>query len=386
MRKLIFSVFIIMTALALAGCFKGSKDKVKQKEKIITVQSLPTYSDLYFSGTLHPHKQIDVTSPVDGVISNMGFAFGQKVTKGQSLFKLKASKGKSNFETALAGYLKAKESLNSDQGKLQSTKSLFKKGLVSKDELDQDSNSYNLSQLSLLQAQNQLKTALLHYNIPVDVFNLSISDIRSINKALKNTKGANQIAISSPIAGVALFPSGKSSSGSSSKEGKASVGSQVKVGQVLVSVGQLDALAMKGTVNEVDVNQIRKGMKATVTSVAFPKITLNGVISEIDSQATSSGNLPVFSLIIVIPKLPKGSLDTIKVGMSAKAEVKIKHPPQIRIPIAAVTQNAKTGQSLVTQMVKGKKVQTPIVTGRTSLTSVTVESGLKAGDKIVVSH
>ena len=316
----------------------------------------------------------------------MGFSFGQKVKKGQLLFKLRAAKGKSNFETALAGYLKAKESLNSDKGKLQSTASLYKKGLVSKDELDQDSNSYNLSQLSLLQAENQLKSALLHYNIGINVFNLSISDIKSINTALAETKGANQISINSSISGVALFPSGKEGSSSSSKGGKVSVGAQVKAGQVLVSVGQLNALAMKGTVNEVDINQIRKGMKAMVTSVAFPGITLDGVIKEIDSQATSSGNLPVFSLSIVIPTLPKGSLGVIKVGMSAKAEVRIKHPAQVRIPIHAVTQNPKTGQSTVTKIVNGKKVQTPIVTGRTSLTSVTVESGLKAGDKIVVSH
>ena len=64
MRKLVLGVFILLTALALAGCFKGSKDKAKQKEEVVTVQSLPTYSELYFSGTLHPYKEVNVTSPV----------------------------------------------------------------------------------------------------------------------------------------------------------------------------------------------------------------------------------------------------------------------------------------------------------------------------------
>ena len=69
---------------------------------------------------------------------------------------------------------------------------------------------------------------------------------------------------------------------------------------------------------------------------------------------------------------------------SAKASIKIKEAPQIQIPIAAVFQ--KDGKSMVTKMVKGKKVEVAIVTGKTSMDSVVILSGLKAGDEIVSSY
>jgi HlyD family secretion protein len=387
-RKIVYSVLMAILSLALAGCFHGSSDKGKKKSiQVITVKSLPTYTTLFFAGNLTPHREDNIITPIAGVVVDQGFRYGQRVKAGQLLYKIKSDKERNTFQSALSGYLKAKETLSSSQGKLQSTKSLFTKGLVSTDEYTQTKNSFYLNELSMLQAQHQLKTAMKYYDPGINVFSLTIADIKSINEALSLSKKGGEITIKSPAEGVALFPTQKQGGGGGSGgSGKVTQGVSVKAGQVLVTIGRLAGLAMKGTVNEIDINKVKAGMKATVTSVAFPDLLLHGLISEVDAQATSSGNLPVFNLRIVIPKVSKKAAKIIKVGMSAKAEVKIKEKPQMRIPINAVTQNPKTQQSMVTLLVKGKQKATPIVTGTTTLSTVIVESGLKPGDKIVISH
>jgi multidrug efflux pump subunit AcrA (membrane-fusion protein) len=314
------------------------------------------------------------------------FQSGQKIKKGQLLYGIESSKQASQFQQALATYLKSKETLNSDYGKLQSSKNLYQKGLVSKDSFTQAENSYYLSQLSQLQAENQLKESLKYYKFSNNVFSLSLSDIDKISKALSKSFKAELIHVYAPNSGIALLPSSSGSGGSSSSGSSKGVGSQVKRSQVLVNIGLLQGLAITASANEVNVNQLRPGLKASVTSVAFPGITLSGSIVNIAAQATTSGSLPSFKVRIVVPKLTTAQLKVIKIGMSAKATVEIKQKPAIVVPIGAVFEDLKTGKTMVTTIVNGQQKNVPVTVGQTSLGSVVILSGLKTGDEIVTSH
>ncbi len=390
--RLLVTIIPALLIVSLSACHSSQGDSPSsdndQAQQVITVKKQPVYRSLYFSGNLAPSTQVSVTSPNDGVIIKKYFQYGSLVKKGQPLVVIESTKQAQDFQDALSSYLKAKEQLNTDQGTLQSTQMLFKKGLVSKDEFKQAQSAYYLSRLSLLQAEGQLKKALRYYNFYDDIFSLSISDIKSISKTIAKSLKAEELHINSPSVGIILLPSNSPSNDSSSdpNNGKISVGSQVKQGQALVTIGLLRGLAINAKANEVDVNQLKTGLKATITSVAFPDLTLTGKITAIASQATQSNSLPEFAVTIMTPPLTPAQAKVIKIGMSAKAAVRIKLPAHITVPIAAVYQNKQTGQSMVTQVINGKDKPVAVETGQTSLGTVVILSGLKSGDKIVASH
>jgi HlyD family secretion protein len=382
-------IILIAISLSLSACFDKDKSKpVHEKaSQIITVKKQTQTHTLYFSGNLEPHEHKNVTAPYDGVISSQSFAFGQSILQGQLLFTMVSDKAEEAFQTDLTAYLKAKEQLNSSLGKYQSTSMLYKKGLASRDDNDSAESAYYLDRLALLQAESKLRKTLSGYQSTQRFFALSIADTKAIGKALLEGKKDDQITLKSPADGVALFPvSSDSASGGSSgsTEQKVQVGAQVKRGQVLVTIGLLKGMAMKAQVNEVNINEVRVGLKANITSDAFPGITLKGYIKSIAAQATDNNSIPVFHLMIVIPNITHAQAKVIRVGMSAKAAVTVIKSSQIEVPITAVFQ--QNGKSMVMRVNGHKQVATPVMTGKTSQSDVVILSGLNPGDRIVSRH
>lgn len=384
-------LFLIISVSTLTACHRDTTfdDNSNQAAtNIIKVEPQNLVSTLYFSGNLLPYQQVSVISPNDGVVTAQNFQYGQSVQQNQQLFIIDSSKQASDFEQALTGYLKAKETLSTSQGSLQNTSMLYDKGLVSRNDFIQARSQYYTNELAYLQAQQQLQQAVKFYKTNVDIFSLSISDIHQIGKELHESDEIKNITVNSPAAGIALFPIAGSDGGSSSGNNgsqKVTIGSEVKQGQLLLTIGHSDSLKMKVQANQVDINQLKVGLPATITSMAFPNVTLQGYIANIDAQASSDSNsMPVFNMDIVIPKLSDQAKQVVKIGMSGKAAVDISQPGKIVIPISAVTQ--VNGNPAVTKMVKGKPTTVMIQTGKTTPDSVVVTAGLQAGDEIVASH
>jgi len=387
--RLFYSMIFLTLMISLGGCFKKDTSKNKKAINTYTVKLAPVYTTFYFSGNLMPFQYKNVTSPTEGAITQKDFTYGQTVKQGQLLFKVQSNKQAQAFSSALSDYLKAKESFNQSASTLQNDTSLWKNQLISRDTYVQSQNSYYLGRLSLLKAQEALVKAMQHYQTSEDVFSLSISDISAVTTALNNAAEYNSYEVRSPTEGVALFPiQDASSDDSGSSPKKVEVGTQVKDKQLLVTVGEFKGMSLTAKVSEIEVNKLKPGMKVDITSVALPDVVLNGYISTVDSQASDTSNIPQFGMKVAIPKIPIQYKDTLKIGMSAKAAVRIASAPQIQIPIAAVQQNPNNGQTYVEILNKdGKPQRQNVETGATSMDGVIITSGLKSGDQVVIkSH
>ncbi|PIQ43859.1 MAG: hypothetical protein COV52_01245 [Gammaproteobacteria bacterium CG11_big_fil_rev_8_21_14_0_20_46_22] len=389
MKQKIGFCLLVFASLLLGACRDNDSSTQKIQQQTLVVKPTPTHNTLYFSGNLLPYKINNITSPLDGTIEAMHFDYGQIVKKDETLVLINSSKAHQDFESALTEYLKAKQDLNHATSTYKSTQSLYKHELVSRDEYTQAQSAYYLSRLSLLQSQMKLKKSAQYFPSQKKIFSLTLNDIGEINKTFNTHKNISRIPIDSPSDGIALFPTQSDSGGSSSDSSgggskKIHVGSQVKQGQLLLSIGTPNGLSLQAKANEVEINELKTGLAAKITSIAFPGITLQGKITSIDYQATDSQSLPEFSLTITIPNVPANAQKLIRIGMSAKASVDIQGPPAIQIPINAVKQNPKTGDAQVTVIgADGKTTTKTVVTGKTSMDSVIIESGLTAGDKIV---
>lgn len=376
-RKLCY--FII---LFLLMCSCSQRKKISDPA-IVSVNKTVVTTPLYYTGIIQPIKTIVIQSPVDGVVIEKLFQYGDVVSEKTLLFKISSTKFSSDYKSALMQYIKTKNDFNTAQGQLTEAKFLYKNQLISDDEFKTRQSNYYANQLALIQAKDALENLLRQLDIKnINLYQLSISDIDKITQALHLQDSAENLNILAPVAGVFL-----SSSKNEDENKKINKGDVIKQGDVLAMIGDMGGISINIKINELVVNQLKIGQKVKITGVAFPEDELDGVITQINRQADNSSNgLPTFQAIVVAPKLTAAQQANIHVGMSAKVEIDLKEEAKILLPIAAVVdKNGVTYAKLYNEKTH-EIIDTPVKVGPTTIDSLVILAGLKAGDKIVIPH
>ncbi len=385
--KIIF--FSLVCVMALTSCDKSKKKTAAQDQIVVAVMRTPV-QPLYFSGSLTPLKTYDVFSPVDGHVNVLHFVYGSKVEKSQVVAILNSQALADSFHKAVDDYLQAKESYTNGVESFHGSEILYKAGINDKETYLNDKSQFENNELKYLQAKNQLTKVMEQAAVKdQSIFNLSIGDTQKVNDLLQ--RKFNDVEVLANGSGIALFPISDSSDpdSASSNKNALQVGSAVKQGQLILSIGDLSGFKMKFTISEINVNQVKVGMPAVITGSAFPGVNLKGVLTMVSSQAAPDQNnesgLAVFSVALEIPQVDPKLLSVIHVGMSAKVELDVKKPAQVMVPINAVFQ--KDMQSMLTILDKnGQKQTIPVVTGDSTPDGlIGIMSGVKAGDKVVIA-
>lgn len=385
---------IIGCFLSLTACHNNSQTAAQTKQPTIVTASLQTpVTQLYFTGSISPIETEAVFSPVDGTISKMYFHYGERVSKGASLVEINSTQVVSDYQKAVTDFLTKKSAYLNAVLTYEGSKALYKAGVNSEEQYNSDKSSYENSVLDYYQSKIALERILQLANISVaGVESLTVADKDKISSILEMEY--RLITVKSPGDGVVLFPldddSSSSDDGSSSaKSSKMMVGSALKKGDRIISLGDLSGFSIPIQVSEININQVTAGMPATVTGDAFPGMTLQGKVSVVSSQAkpgqSDSSSLSTFAAMISVPTLSEQAKKTVRVGMTAKVEIDLKGKPSILLPIAAVQQNQ--GQNVVTLQLSGNQTkQVPVTTGDTTPDgNVVIVSGVKVGDKVIVN-
>lgn len=373
--------------MLLAGC--GGKLKAPEGYDVVTIQAKPIVNELFFSGTVQPLKSVMITSPVEGVIEKKYFEYGQQVKTGDILFTLRSSQLEKDYREALTSYLKAKEQYDNNKTKLDEDTALHKEGIISTNEFHSSQTSFNDTYLAYLQSEQALKQTVEKANLKIeDVKSVMISDREAVNKALLTKFDVLNLVATAE--GVALLPEKGAGTGDESSSGstKFIVGSQVKTGQVLVSVGDTTGISLTVSVNQVDINSVKPGQQAIVTSDGFPGIVLRGQVADVSAQAvstTSSSGLPTFPVRIDVKNINENDRKKIAVGMTAMVKIIVQHEPTILVPIKAVTlRHGVSSVKMFDRKTQKKIIETPVVTGETTLQDVEIKKGVVSGDHILV--
>lgn len=372
-------IFILILLLNLPGCSR--EEKIREGSHIQTVATNRFSHTLYYAGTIQPTKTMVITSPADGVVVDMPFQYGESVKSGQLLFQISSAKFLTDYKSALMQYIKAKSDFNTNQTLLSEAKFLHKNQLISDDDFKMKQSAYYAAQLTLLQAKDVLEVLLHQLNIKdLDPYNLTISDATKISNIMHTRMNAENLRMLAPADGVIL-----SAIKNESDQKKIMKGDSVKQGEVLAVIGEMSGINVRIKVNELTVNQLQRGQKIKLTGLAFPDEILQGEIVRVDRQGeVSGGGFPTFNVEVSVCKLTAAQQEIIHAGMSAKVQIDIKQESQILIPMTAV--NEKNGESFVTlydeQTRQSKDI--PVRTGKTTMDSIVVLSGLTPGDKIVV--
>jgi len=385
MYQTMTKLFVVALVFAMvASC--SDKHTKSGKTAVITVKSSPFYSTAYYAGTIQPLKSAVITSPADGVITDTTFHYGDIAKAGQLLFTISSEKFLTDYKAAMMQYVKAKNDLSNNQGKLKENEFLYKNELISKDELSSKQTEFYTSQLAFVEAKENLANLLKRLDLKgFNLYELKIDNIEKITQALHLQGDSQKLQIVSPASGVVLLPvkSDGSDGGESLHLGK---GDQVKQGAVLAVIGDLNGLRIHIAVNEFNVNQLKLGQKVQVTGTAFPDFTLDGEIAAIDHQAQASqGGVPMFPVEIAVAKLTSQQQAIIHVGMSAKVEVNMKGEDQITLPLTALFEKKGVAYVRTKDEKTGKIKEVAVKTGQTTVDAVVIQEGLKPGDKVLVS-
>ncbi len=378
-------IFLTLLIGTLNGC--SSKDKnsaASKKNEMITVTRNPLLTHLLYAGTVQPLKVVVVTTPVEGVVEDMLFHYGDMVKAQQPLFIITSSKFQSDYKNTLMQYVKSKTDFTNNESQFKEAEFLHKNQLISDDDYKGRKTNYFTAQLGLIQAKDALANMMKQLDIKQFNFeDLSVSDIDKISALLHQQEGSQKIHIVSPAAGVVLLAIKEEND----MVLKINKGSQIKQGDMLAMIGDLSGLTVHINVNEFNINQLKVGQKVKVTGTAFPQFTLEGHISGIDRQAqTVSGGIPVFAVEIKVPQLTATQQAIIHVGMSAKVQIDIEGEHVISVPFAAVYAKNNVPYVKMQDRDSHKIIEVQVKTGVTTEDKIVIESPLQAGDKIVLAH
>jgi len=375
LKTLIFAVLAMM----LLSCSNQQQTKTQALHRY-QVQPQTMHKTLHFTGTIQPLSESTVTSPMEAVVETMNFHYGQMVKKGDIILTLNSNELQKQYNDTLTDYLKAKDSYSIAKAKFVGTRQLWDAGLLSKNNYLSEKSSIDTAHVTLMQSTRKLTEMLdkMDEHHMQNLSALSLADFAKVKRIL--TAKHNLIRLKAPSDGVLLYPP----KAGEDKAARITVGSSVKSGQIIALVGNLSGVSIEIDVPEIDITQIRAGMDATISGVAFGKYELKGKLVAVNAQASNTNNagLPSFTAVVEVPKLTPEQQPWIRVGMSAAIELSIDSDKQLLVPIAAIKR--ENGKSVVMlQQASGSIEKRIITTGSAQADTVVIETGLKEGDVVV---
>ncbi len=295
--------------------------------------------------------------------------------------------------------------------KLEGTKRLLEKDFVTKTQFESDQNAFNRKIISRQQAETS-KNLFLKYEFPkmaqklVSDYEESLRKLertqrRCVSKIaqmdaqrrsaearhLLQTKKRNEIieqlekcVIRATKTGLVVYGTGESSWRSDPIE----EGAMVRERQVLITIPDTSAMAVKVKVHESFVKKIKPGQETHVRVDAYPNIQLNGKVHQIavlpDAQNRwMNPDLKIYTTTIYVD----GQYEWLKPGMSAEAEIIVDRLENVvQIPLQAVSLDGDRQVCYVSTALGAQKRE--IQTGSYSTAMIEITKGLEPGERVLL--
>lgn len=318
------------------------------------------------TGNVSVAGEYDVSSPSNGILSEIYVQNGDTVKVGQKLFKVVSTATPQQKAAAWAAYTAAKSALDSANAGINSLQSaLFvanrkfmdDRGVINPSKDQQDDPIYIEENATWLQAEANYKNQQ--------------SVISGAQAAATNaylTYSATQDSLTtSPVTGTVHNLGGV-------------VGSVVSAGPMLIiSTGQ--GYTIKTIVNEVDINKIKVDNSVTITFDAIKDKIFNGAIIQTDEFGTNNQgviNYTVFSSV-------NDGNGLIKPGMTANLTIDTNKREQVLSVINAAVRPYK-GAKAVQVLKNGKLQYNTVTTGIKGLDRTEIISGVTEGEKVIIGN
>lgn len=346
-----FAVIALSTNLSAAEATAAKKQMPAPKADVYIVPKANDLAiDLKYPSKIIPLNYATVYSRVQGVLQAINFKEGEKVKKGQSLFKIEDDLYQAMVDSAEASVKMNEATLQNATRSWNRIQKLYESKAVTTEQRDSSLSTYQSALASLSMAKAQLKQAKI---------NLEYTKVKapiSGTTRLKSVDIGNLVTANPPVA--------------------------------LVAISQNDKVYMDFSMPLSDYKNIKSGLwtiplnkKIDVNVILDGKLSgIKGYVDFIDANIDASTSTVKMRAIIDNKdnRLTPGSFA--RVALSGIVQKNV-----ITIPQKAVLQNPMGTIVFIEQ--NGKVAVRPVIVGDENGDKYTVAGGaLKSGDKVIVNN
>lgn len=330
-----------------------SQEAVKRAGlSIAPVESASEAGSLRLPGVVQPnaYRQVTVTPLVSGRVTRVLAELGQQVRQGQTLAQIFSPE----LAEAQTRYIAARATLEAHDKELARTQKLVEIGAASRQELERIHAEHAAQKTEVDSLRSRLQL-------------LGVA-AASLDGLAAGKEGEALTNVPSPIAGVVT-------------ERLANSGLNVDPAAKLFTVTDLSTVWIVADLYEKDFSHVRVGDTATVTSSAYPALTLKGVVNYIDPQVSTETRTAKTRVEV---RNPRGEL---RLGMYADVTLQTAAPAaRTLLPRGAVqTVSDRSVVYLADAKASGRFTERQVRLGEAvgDRDRVEVLSGVAAGDLVV---
>src|SRR5689334_175442 len=358
MRKL-WRILIILVLLAgaSAGVYawtrSGKNNANGLKEVDVTTGSI--VEKAVAVGQIQPRQKFSVKSKISGIVRRSMIQVGDTVKAGDPLFEIAPDPTPMEVTEVDRQVDSANASFRKAEADYQRALELSKSGVMPKSDADAKKESYELARVALQKAEQN----------------------RDLTRKGRLTVSGTESIIRAPAAGTILTRV--------VNPGDPIVPlTSYQPGTEMATVADMSDLIFKGTVDEIDVGQLRVGMTTRIKVGALPTDVVTGKVSRIAPQAQQKEGATLFDVEVELDPTNK---ITLRAGYSANADVIIREKKDVLvIPERLVTfedGGKKTSVEVASGDPKVEPKKVDVKTGVSDGLNIEIVSGLSKGQKVV---
>lgn len=358
MNKTVKIIFGIVTLLLLVYVLKYFKDS-NAKEVIDYKTELPFYSTLdtktVATGKLNPEEEIELKPQISGIVDQIFDEEGDLVSKGDLIAKIRVVPNEQALGSAKSRINTTRLSFENAQTLFNRNKTLFEKGVISKQDFEN-------SELSL----NQSKES----------YDQSKDDYQIIKQGSLSGGSSANTNIVAQISGTILeIPV---------REGDQVIQSNnFNAGTTIATIADMSKMIFEGKVDESEVGKLEEGKDIKVVLGAINEKEFPAVLTFVAPKGVEENGAVQFTIKadVTIEASTK-----IRAGYSANAEIEIESKDSILVIKESLLQfNRITEKPYVElQNENGNFTKKNVEIGLSDGINVEILEGIEEGDKIKV--
>jgi len=363
-KKYIIVGGIILGAVILVFVIlriNGSRKNKTPDFKIIQASRDNIVRKVTESGKVEPVASVNVKSALAGEVIKLFVEEGDKVKLGQKLVLIQPQPEEAQKVAQTKASIKSKKlDLEDAQRDLKRKETLYEKGFIAEQDVEDARKQYENSQIQLRLAKRQL-WVVLGGEENVDVEGLDLEGIENIT--LKSSMEGMVTSVN--VEEGEMITSGTQALGGG--------------GTGIMTVANLNEMIVKANINEVDVGKLKKAQKVLIGFDAIKGKVYHGEVKRISPSGIEEQNLVIYPVEVEI----LDSDDRIRPGMTADLDIIVGEAENvICIPKHAVIN--REGKAMVLIRERGKFIPKPVVTGLDDDVKIEVKSGLSESDTLMI--
>lgn len=301
------------------------------------------------AGEIGPAEQVSVRPEINGKIELLPVDIGDRVKKGELLFKLDDKELQQQRASNMTDIERARLSLEKAERDFKRSEQLLAERLISQELFDDTKTTYELAKNALDRAQKEL--AILEER-------LTKTEVRAPFDCTVLTR---PVSMGQAVSGSGGFNSGTE----------------------VLTIADLNDMVINAHVNQADVPRLKVNQTVEVAVEAVAGLSVTGVVERIAPQATIRNNIKGFAARIVLKNVDA----RVRPGMTANIKIPVASADNVTaVPLAAVftERNPETGQYERFVYVKRGNTfeQRMVKVGVSDFFFAEIQEGLSAGEVV----